>query len=41
MNLIARHCLAESLVRQRVELAATAISAVAVGELGVLDLPFD
>src|SRR6516225_9405251 len=41
MNLITRHRLAEALVRQRVELAATAISAVAVGKLGALDLPRD
>jgi len=41
LNLISRHCLAESLVRQRVELAATAISTVAVGKLGALDLPFN
>jgi hypothetical protein len=41
MNLIPRHRLAESLVRQRVELATAAISTVAVGKLGALDLPFD
>ena len=41
MNLITRHRLAEALLRQRVELAAAAISTVAVGKLGTLDLPFD
>src|SRR5262245_20343039 len=36
VDLISRHCLTESLVRQRVELAAAAISAVAVDKLGAL-----
>jgi len=41
VNLIPRYRLAKPLVRQRVELATTAISTVAVGELSALDLPFN